>query len=214
MARPSAFTAGLQLKTSLLAIRILLAQVGLIKTIRLSLDLALQQITGAPFNHLPPPTTLRETLSRKQIAPAILLYRALRKHYSQNKALMICREVVVKGTLLFLEKAVGPIEQNAVEQMDDEERKSWIHNIASQFFNASIEWNHFSETRIAFTVKRCRFPELCREVGVPELAPVFCEGDEHFFNQPEHFVQLTRPHTIAGGAQDCPFSLSSKIKSP
>ena len=42
---------------------------------------------------------------------------------------------------------------------------------------------------------------------VPELAPFFCEGDELFFCEDLAGVEFERPHTIATGAKDCPFSL-------
>lgn len=210
MSRDSALTLGLQLQTSLLGVKSLIRHVGLARALRIGAELSFQQATGAPFKSLPPPESKREKLSRSQIAPAILLYRSLRKFYSQNESLSICREIIVEGTLLFLSKAIGPIKQDAIKEMNENERAGWITHIANQFFNASIQWHDISEDLISFTVTRCRFPELCAEVGVPELAPLFCEGDQHFFNQPEHFVQLQRPHTIAEGARNCPFTLSSK----
>jgi len=178
--------------------------------LRIGAHLSFEQARGAPFKSLPSPQSKREKLSRTQIAPAILLYKALRKYYSQEVSLKICREIIVEGTLLFLSKAIGPIEQETIKRMNENERAGWVTNIANQFFNASIQWHDISEDSISFTVTSCRFPELCSEVGVPELAPLFCEGDQHFFNQPEHFVQLQRPHTIAEGARNCPFTLSNK----
>ncbi len=47
-------------------------------------------------------------------------------------------------------------------------------------------------------------------MGASELAPLFCDVDEAFFGAVEAGVALHRPHTIAGGAQTCPFTLRWK----
>ena len=76
-----------------------------------------------------------------------------------------------------------------------------------RFFNATIRWEEVTADEVRFTVLRCRFPGLCEAAGVPELAPVFCEGDAVFFGQVEPDVELQRSQTIAGGAESCPFVL-------
>ncbi len=48
---------------------------------------------------------------------------------------------------------------------------------------------------------------LCAAAGVPELAPVFCAGDAHFFGTVEPDVLLERPQMIAEGAETCRFRL-------
>lgn len=214
MSSSSPLTLRLQFQTSLLGLNRLIKHVGLGQALAIGFKLTLQQLRGEPFKQLEKAASIREKLSRKQIAPAILLYRELRKNYDETKALTICQDIVVDGTLLFLNQAIGPIKKEAIKQMKPAQRTRWITNIADKFFNATINWHSIGATEISFTVTQCQFPQLCQKVGAPELAPLFCVGDHHFFNQPEHFVQLSRSQTIAEGASNCPFNLSEKQSEP
>jgi predicted ArsR family transcriptional regulator len=92
--------------------------------------------------------------------------------------------------------------------MEDDDREEFVRERGRKFFNATIEWDRISETAVEFTVTHCEFPGLCEAAGVPELAPVFCKGDGAFFGGVESDVELERPHTIAQGADDCPFRIS------
>ena len=62
--------------------------------------------------------------------------------------------------------------------------------------------------RASFTVTSCTFPALCASAGMPEIATLFCEVDAHYFGGVDRDLALERPHTLAGGGPNCPFSFS------
>jgi hypothetical protein len=163
---------------------------------------------GAPFQGLPKAQDKRDKQSRAQIGPAIILYKLLRRTHNEEEALSLCEEVIISSTLLFLDRAIGPVNPRHLAQLSTSERDSWVKNKAAQFFNATMEWKTISAQEVSFTVTRCTFPELCRETHVPELAPLFCAGDQEFFGESQKLVQLHRASTIAAGAPSCPFTLS------
>ena len=206
-ANPSVFTWQMELRITLRSLRLLKKELGLLGLGRLAFHMIFLQIKGEPFAQLPKAQDEGEIFSRRQIGPAIVLYKALRKLHSQDRALAIAEKIVIDSTLVFLRKAVGAINQSRIEGMDEEQKQNWLSKIAGQFLNATIRWNHIKLTELSFTITHCHFPVMCRETGVPELAPIFCKGDAVYFGQDQEGVKLTRPHTIAKGSDDCLFEM-------
>lgn len=63
-----------------------------------------------------------------------------------------------------------------------------------------------SEREFAFNVTRCRYAELYRELGVPELGPVFsCARDFALIDGFNSRIRLTRTQTLMEGAAFCDF---------
>ncbi|MBI2895507.1 MAG: L-2-amino-thiazoline-4-carboxylic acid hydrolase [Deltaproteobacteria bacterium] len=168
--------------------------------------LALASSDG-PFAHLPAPTDERESLSRKQAGPAIQLYQILRERHPADDPLEIVREVMIAGALIFLDHCLGSLTPSLFGELPIEERERLVERLASRFFNATVRLDEVGADRVRLTVTACRFASLAREAAVPELAPLFCAGDEAYFGRVQPDVELSRPHTIAEGAQSCPFEL-------
>jgi hypothetical protein len=162
---------------------------------------------GEPFGHLPKPADRREILSRRQVAPAILLYKALCERMDTADALVLTRKVAIEGARAFLRRMVGILQRDNFEQLTTERREAFVLEISEKFFNSELEWDEISSARLCFRAVSCCFPGLCEAAQVPELASFFCEGDELFFREDLEGVEFDRPHTIATGAKDCPFSL-------
>ncbi len=59
---------------------------------------------------------------------------------------------------------------------------------------------------LEFTVTRCRFVEVYREMGLGHLAATLsCNRDGAFATEFDPSIELDRPQTIAGGADTCLF---------
>lgn len=199
-----------QLKTAAKAMELLLVRLGPFQAASVGLDVAVDQLAGRPFGHLPPPIDNQEALSRAQVGPAILLYGALRRRMHPDRALALTREVVVAGAVIFLSSSIGPLDRHALSSLSRMELESFAKTIAGRFFNAELHWDEISGKAVRFTVNHCRFPDLCRTAGAPELAPLLCEGDAVYFGEVLGTVDLTRSQTIASGGRNCPFELRWK----
>lgn len=193
--------------TERLAIPILLRELGIFRSLRLGGRIRKRKDAGEPFAALEPPASEDERLSREQVGPAILLYQELQRFVDQREAYRITETVVVAGAVLFLGQTIGPLRRAELDAMDQAARDEFVKDRGGRFFNATVRWDQISGKEVAFTVLHCKFPPLCAAAGVPELAPVFCKGDEKFFGTVEPDVRLVRLQTIAGGAENCPFRL-------
>jgi len=186
---------------------VLVARLGLFGALRVGADIARRQRRREPFEHLPAPADAREDASRRQAAPAVLLYRALLDRMDRDAALEVTRAAVIAGAVRFLRSAIGPVRREVVGAMDDGARRVWAEALGARFFNATMRWDEVSPTQLRFTVTRCLFPGLCAAAGAPELAPLLCAGDEHYFGHVLPEVVLERPCTLAAGAPECRFEL-------
>jgi hypothetical protein len=191
----------------LTVIRILIGEIGLWGTIITFFWVAWAALRGEPFGSLPAPDCGNERQSRKQLAPAILLYRALMIRLPE-RALEVTEKVVATEGVRFMKKSLGKLKLKELPQMAQQERNAYVGELGERFFNAQIRWDHIGDEKVQFTVTHCRFPGLCQAAGAPELAILFCRVDEAYFGQVEPNLVLTRPHSIAAGAADCPFTLT------
>jgi hypothetical protein len=185
----------------------LLAAIGVVETLRVTLEMRRAAARGEPFAHIGPPSSERERLSREQIAGAVLLYRALTTRIGAPAAHELTGRVVVAAGARFLRRTLGPVRRAEIEALDDAGREQYAHTRGERFFNASIEWREVSASAVAFDVSACLFPTLCAAAGAPELATHFCAVDAAYFGNVEPGVVLDRPTTIAGGAERCVFRL-------
>lgn len=197
-------------RAELAAVPVLLREVGLLESVKLGWKLEAARRRDEPFQELPPPDSEEERLSREQIGPAIVLYRLLQETRPPEEALRIVRAVVIESAVVFLRQSIGKLRRAEIEALDEEGRRQFVEERGEKFFNATVEWDEISPDRVDFTVTHCRFPPLCRAVGVPELAPVFCAGDARFFGTVEPNTELVRPTTIAEGGECCAFSIRWK----
>lgn len=203
----SVFTWKLELQITLYSLKLLFKELGLINLCLLSCHMILLQLQGEPFRTFPKASAKGDIFSRKQIGPAIVLYKALRKLYSEERALQISEIIIIDSTLIFLRQAVGAINRQRIEAMTEPQRQTWLSEIAEQFLNATIRWNRIGLSDLSFTITHCYFPKMCADSGVPELGPIFCKGDAVYFGTEQEGVSLNRPHTIALGSNDCLFEM-------
>lgn len=162
---------------------------------------------GEPFGNLPPALDPRERGSRDQAGPAVVLYEELRRVVHEAEALSIAAEVVEEAAVVFLVKTLGSLRRADLERLSPAERRRFVEERGARFPNAEPVWEEVSADRVRFTIHRCRLVELVREVGHPELAPLFCQGDARFFGTVEPDVVLDRPGTLAQGDDCCTFTL-------
>jgi predicted ArsR family transcriptional regulator len=206
--RPS-IPRNVELRSSLVATKVLWRRLGL-RAIGVLGEVGAAQARGDPFRHLPKPRDLREELSRRQAAPAVLLFKALRKRLGGDEALSLTREVILEATVIFLGFAIGPLDRDELMALSEAEREALVRRLGVRFFNATVRWDEISSERLRLTVTHCLFPDLCREGGAPEVAPLLCQGDAVYFEEVLGTVELNRPGTIAEGAEVCPFELRWK----
>jgi hypothetical protein len=63
-----------------------------------------------------------------------------------------------------------------------------------------------NQERLSFNVTRCRYAEMYRELGIPELGAILsCGRDAALVEGFNPMVQLTRTQTLLGGATHCDF---------
>lgn len=194
-------------REDIVGFRILVEELGLLDALRVGGRTQRRLFGGAPFDDLPAPEDDDERKSREQIGPAIVLYRQLVDEHDRERALAIIERVIVEASVVFLTRSVGRLRRDELLAMDDAERETFVRNKSEHFANATLTWDHIDADSVAFTVTHCHFPPLCEATGVPELAPLFCKGDAEFFGGVEDDVDLERPHTIAEGADTCPFHI-------
>ena len=193
---------------------ILIRELGILGALSLGRRIRRRQRAGEPFVGFPEPATEQDRLSREQIGPAIVLYTELRERVGQARALQITEEIVVEAACAFLHQTIGSLKRADLEALTPESVAAFSREKASKFFNATVEWQQLDSEAIRFHVVHCRFPPLCAEAGVPELAPVFCKGDARFFGTVEPDVELIRPTMIATGGARCDFTLRFAERPP
>ncbi len=198
----------LELRTAAAAAKILVTQVGVRLTTVVLAEVAVAQARGEPFRELPEPLDDRERLCRRQVGPAVLMHRALRRWLGTERALELIKEIVIAGTVVFLKHTIGPLERDALMALPTREREVLVRGLGGRFFNAEVRWDEISDKAVRFTVQKCRFPSLCEEVDAAELAPLLCLGDAVYFGEVLGTVDLVREKTLADGGDCCPFVLT------
>jgi hypothetical protein len=187
----------------------LVRRLGPLRAARVALDVAARRLRGEPFAHLPPAVDPRERTSRAQAAPVFVVYRALAA-LGVDDAAAITGELLELGAIRFLRKSIGPIRRADLAAMSEPRRRAWVDERARRFPNAVPRFDAVGPDEVRFTITACRFVSLAREAGHPELAPLFCRGDKRYFGSVERGVELIRPHTLAEGGPDCPFTIRFK----
>ena len=92
-------------------------------------------------------------------------------------------------------------------------KEKWAAMSASMSIGSDIdiEWIDGKLETFAFNVTRCRYAELFRELGEPELGAVLlCELDNHIAEAAGPEIELTRKQTLMQGASRCEFRYHMK----
>jgi hypothetical protein len=141
-------------------------------------------------------------LKRREIEARILapFVDALAAHFDRSRVIDILRETVVRiareqGAAL----AAHP-RGNALRQFA-EATAAWVQDDA-----LTIDVLEQDAERYDFNVTRCRYAEMYRELGIPELGAVLsCNRDFSLIEGYNKDVELTRTQTLMDGAACCDF---------
>ena len=78
-----------------------------------------------------------------------------------------------------------------------------------------LEWIEKSDRAVAFNVRRCRYAEMYRRLGIPELGRYLsCNRDAALVEGFNPDIELTRTQTIMEGAPFCDFRYHLRRKDP
>jgi hypothetical protein len=141
-------------------------------------------------------------LRRREIEARILapLLEALGREFGRERVLEVAREVIVdiaREQGRQLAEGIGECSLTAFAQI----KETWRAGGALE-----IETLEQSDEALSFNVTRCRYAEMYRALGIPELGEVLsCNRD---FSLAEGFnpdLELKRTQTIMQGAPFCDF---------
>jgi L-2-amino-thiazoline-4-carboxylic acid hydrolase len=195
-----------ELKNALPSLRAISAHLGPQATARLTAALIWRRLRGQPWRELPPPSSERERASREQAGPAILLFRLLQDHVDREKALTITAEILRESAVRFLAQVVPIVRREDYAGVAESRQRELLADIANRFPNGEINPPLLAaDAWFGYDVVYCHFPPLCKAVGEPDLAPLFCRGDQHFFDTCQPAVTMKRTATIAEGGAVCDF---------
>ena len=151
-----------------------------------------------------PPDTLNDigVLRRREIEARILapMINAFAAEFGRDRVLKIAKRVIV-DIAREQGKALG--EQLGGNSLGDfvKGKANWVKGDA-----LTIDVLAASDSAYDFDVTRCRYAEMYRTLGIPELGTVLSCGRD--FALGEGFnpdLRLTRTHTIMEGAPTCDF---------
>ena len=160
-----------------------------------------------------PPDTLNEigVLRRREIEARILMpvLKALGAEFGEDRVFAIARDVIV----------------DVAREQGRELAKQMGGNGLEEFAGALENWKKgdayrmetLEETpeRFSFNVTRCRYAEMYRSLGIPEVGALLsCNRD---FSLVEGFnpdIALTRTQTIMQGAPHCDFRFVARKAPP
>jgi predicted ArsR family transcriptional regulator len=156
------------------------------------------------------PDTLNEigVLKRREIEARIVapLLDALGKEFGRERVVEIARQVIVDVAR----------QQGAAlcAAMGDNSLPTYAQSTAAwkQDDALEIEVLESNEQHYNFNVTRCRYSEMYRALGVPELGAVFsCNRDASLIEGFNPDVTFTRTQTLMQGASYCDFRYEKKL---
>lgn len=189
-----------ELRMKWAAFAVLRDQLGLKETVRVGLAMGRRP---DPFQVLPEPADDRDRDSRDQIRPSVNLYLELRARIGEDQALKVVRDVVLEASLAFLEANADQLDPGRYLVADPEGRVAMVNGVIGRFPNSDGVLEDVRDDGFVFRVTTCRFVNLCNDIGLSDLAPLYCRGDVAYFARGS--VTLERPTTLAEGDPCCEF---------
>jgi len=141
-------------------------------------------------------------LKRREIEARILapFVEALAAHFDRSRVIDILRETVVRIAREQGAALAAHHRGNALSHFADA-TEAWLQDDA-----LTIEVLEQDAERYDFNVTRCRYAEMYRDLGIPELGAVLsCNRDFSLIEGYNKDVELTRTQTLMGGAACCDF---------
>jgi len=80
--------------------------------------------------------------------------------------------------------------------------------LLEETFEGDVDYDvlRSDDKKFDLNVTRCRYAQLFRELGEPELGAILvCEVDDHIANLSAPAVKLSRDDTMMEGGTHCPF---------
>jgi len=151
-----------------------------------------------------PPDTLNEigVLKRREIEARVLLpvVEALAKEFGRDRVVAIVKDVIVDIARSQGKEIAEQMGGNSLPTLG-KALENWQKNDAYRM--DVLEQN---EDRFSFNVTRCRYAEMYRALGIPELGALLsCNRDFALVEGFNQSVELTRRQTIMEGASHCDF---------
>lgn len=152
----------------------------------------------------PPPDTLNEVgvLKRREIEARIVapLIERLGQEFGIDRVTELARDVVVSVAREQGDQMAEAMGGNDLSTFADS-MEAWTRGGALE-----LEVVEESDGVFAFNVTRCRYAEMYRSLGVPELGALFsCNRDGTMVEGFNPDITFERTQTIMGGASHCDF---------
>jgi hypothetical protein len=155
-----------------------------------------------------PPDTLNDigVRRRREIEARILipLIESLGKEFGREKVLEIVRQTIItiaRGQGAALAQRYGSGVNDFAESL-----ANWKRDDALE-----MDVLEQSDGKLSFNVTRCRYAEMYRALGIPELGAILsCNRDESLIEGFNDEIKLTRTQTIMQGAACCDFRYEIK----
>jgi hypothetical protein len=161
----------------------------------------------------PKPDPLNEigVLRRREIEARIVapLLEALGQEFGRERVLAIAREVVIgiareQGAQLRASAGGDSLHHFAGST------EAWKKDGALE-----MEVLELNDTHYSFNVTRCRYAEMYRALGIPELGALLsCNRDFSLVEGFDPEISLTRTQTLMQGAPCCDFRFERKRRAP
>jgi predicted ArsR family transcriptional regulator len=151
-----------------------------------------------------PPDTLNEigVLKRREIEARVLLpvVDALAKEFGRERVVAIVKDVIVDIARSQGQEIADQMGSNSLPTLG-KALENWQKNDAYR-----MDVLEQTEDRFSFNVTRCRYAEMYRALGIPELGALLsCNRDFALVEGFNRNVELTRTQTIMEGASHCDF---------
>lgn len=148
------------------------------------------------------PDTLNDigVLKRREIEARIVapLLDALGSEFGRQRVLEVAREVIIDAAR---QQGARLAEGGKSLPQFAQSMAAWKKDDAIQ-----IDVLELSEARYSFNVTRCRYAEMYRALGIPELGVLLsCSRDFSLIEGFDPDIELTRTQTIMEGASCCDF---------
>jgi predicted ArsR family transcriptional regulator len=141
-------------------------------------------------------------LTRREVEARILspIIEALGEKFGRAGVVEVVRDTIIR---VAQEQGAGLAEAMGGNSSDDfaNTLQYWTHNNALE-----IDMLEQTGEKLSFNVTRCRYAELYRALGIPELGAVLsCNRDYALIDGFNGEASLTRTQTIMQGASHCDF---------
>lgn len=193
------------------ALAVLCRRHGVAQGLLIAFEVTRRQWFSNPFKHYSSASvTMQERCSRRQLAPALILYDVLMERgLTQEEAVQEVRLLVNEVATAFLKFSVPTVPTQERMPTDENERLRLFKNTCARFFNASGDVT-LNGSHLSFQVDRCWFAEYCRQLGYQHLATIFCGADAQYFEQQQPNMVFARTTTLADGGEQCDFIFELK----